>query len=103
MLSVIYYITQEGVIKEGSCPSQPGHSGGSNEIANNTPIQDVTKAQCNELPIFTGANNEAIRNVTDNRGGITRTYRIAKLADNNCWMLDNLRVGSESQAVELTS
>lgn len=71
-------------------------------IDNETPIQSFTSAQCSALPVYTGANEDAVRTVADARGGTTRYYRIAKLADNNCWMLDNLRLGSTASTTELT-
>ena len=72
------------------------------ELANNTPIQDVNRLQCNALPIYTGSNPAAIRTVTDNRDGTTRNYEIAKLADNKCWMLTNLKLGKTSGTTTLT-
>lgn len=72
------------------------------ELANNTPIQDVNRLQCNALPIYTGSNPAAIRTVTDNRDGTTRNYEIAKLADNNCWMLTNLKLGKTTGTTTLT-
>ncbi len=71
-------------------------------IRTNAPIQSVTAAQCAALPTYTGLNEDAIRTVTDNRGGTAQTYRIAKLADNNCWMLDNLKLGSTTAPITLT-
>ena len=92
--------------REGICPGHTGPSNGGSggsEIAANTPIQNITQAQCQALPVFTGTNDtEAVKTVTDNRGGTTRTYRIAKLADNNCWMLDNLKLGSTTATTTLT-
>jgi prepilin-type N-terminal cleavage/methylation domain-containing protein len=73
------------------------------DIANNTLIQDVTQTQCQALPTYTGTNEDAIRSVTDNRGGTERTYHIAKLADDKCWMLDNLKLGSTTGSITLTS
>ena len=72
------------------------------ELANNTPIQDVNRLQCNNLPVYDGTNDSALRTVTDNRDGTTRSYRIAKLADNKCWMLDNLKLGKTSGTTTLT-
>ena len=103
-----YYITsantapQEGECRTGS-GGDPG-GGGNNEdtLADNTPIQNVTSAQCAALPVYNGSNNSAVRTVTDSRG-TTRTYRIAKLADNKCWMLDNLKLGSTTSSTTLTS
>ena len=94
--------------REGVCPGHAGPvagggGGGGTTIANNSPIQDITSSQCAALPVYTGTNDDAIRSVTDNRGGTTRTYRIAKLADNKCWMLDNLKLGSTTGTTTLTS
>ena len=72
------------------------------ELANNTPIQDVNRLQCNNLPIYDGTNTSAIRTVTDNRDGTTRNYEIARLADNNCWMLTNLKLGKTTGTTTLT-
>ena len=72
------------------------------ELTNNTPIQDVNRLQCNNLPIYDGTNTSAIRTVTDNRDGTTRNYEIAKLADNKCWMLTNLKLGKTSGITTLT-
>ena len=89
--------------REGTCSGHTGPSGGGSEIAANTPIQNITQTQCQALPVFTGTNDtEAVKTVTDNRGGTTRTYRIAKLADNKCWMLDNLKLGSTTGTITLT-
>ena len=92
--------------REGTCSGHTGPSNGGSggsEIAANTPIQNITQTQCQALPVFTGTNDtEAVKTVTDNRGGTTRTYRIAKLADNKCWMLDNLKLGSTTTATTLT-
>ena len=100
-------MSNTGGVTEGVCPGHTAPSGGSGgggstEIVNNSPIQDVTSAQCQALPTFTGSNNEAVRTVTDNRGGTTRTYEIAKLADGKCWMLTNLKLGSTSGTITLT-
>jgi hypothetical protein len=46
-----------------------------------------------------------ILTLADNRGATPadyRTYRIAKLADNKCWMLDNLKLGSTTGTTTLT-
>lgn len=96
-----YYVTNTSGVREGACPGHT-NTGGGEDIATNAPIQSVTQAQCQALPVFTGSNEDAIRNVSDGRGGVTRVYRIAKLADNKCWMLDNLKLGSTSGAIVLT-
>ncbi len=108
--SLSYHInssTNSTTPREGVCPGHTGPvagggGGGGTTIANNTPIQDVTSSQCAALPVYTGTNNDAIRTVTDSRGGTAKTYRIAKLADNKCWMLDNLKLGSTTGATTLT-
>ena len=102
-----YYISSTNQAPtEGTCPGHTGltngGSGGSGTIAANTPIQNVTSSQCSALPIYTGTNEDAVFTTTDSRGGTTRTYRIAKLADNHCWMLDNLKLGSTSTSITLT-
>ena len=98
-----FHMTQNGVIQNGACSGHTvGGSGGGNEIAANAPIQSVTSAQCAALPTFDGSNSSAVRTVTDNRGGTTRTYEIAKLADGKCWMLTNLKLGSTSGSITLT-
>ena len=94
---------QEGVCSGHTGPVAGGGGGGGTTIVDNSPIQDVTSSQCAALPVYTGTNDDAIRTVTDNRGGTTRTYRIAKLADNKCWMLDNLKLGSTTGTTTLTS
>ena len=67
-----------------------------NTIVSGASIQSITTAQCQALPIYDSTNSEAIRTVVDTRGGQTQTYEIAKLADNNCWMLANLKLGGSS-------
>ena len=102
-----FHISNTTGITEGPCSGHSGPvtggGGGGGSIANNTPIQDITQSQCQALPTYIGTNEDAIRSVTDNRGGTTRTYRIAKLADNKCWMLDNLKLGSTTGTTTLTS
>lgn len=65
-------------------------------------MQTFTTAQCSALTTFTGANNEAVIGLTDSRGGVTRTYKVAKLVDNKCWMLTNLKLGSVTNTITLT-
>ena len=52
-------------------------------------MQDVTLATCPDEPTF----------VYDKRDG--KAYKIAKLSDGKCWMLDNLSLGARSE-IELT-
>lgn len=85
-----FYITEAGSIQSGSCPTA---------VAT---MQAFTSAQCAALPVYTGSNASAVISLTDNRGGTTRTYEVAKLADNKCWMLTNLKLGSTTGATTLT-
>lgn len=85
-----FYITEAGSIQEGSCPVAA------------TTMQAFTPAQCAALPVYDSSNPTAIRSLTDTRGGTTRTYEVAKLADNKCWMLTNLKLGSTTGTTTLT-
>ena len=78
--------------------STPCPEGSMNGMA----IQTITPTQCAALPTFTGSNDDAVRSVTDSRGGTTRTYQVAKLADGKCWMLNNLKLGSTTGTTTLT-
>ncbi len=90
-----FYITQDGSIQTGTCPGDVTTIAGS--------MQSFTLANCTALTTFTGANTTAIIGLTDSRGGTTRTYQVAKLADNKCWMLTNLKLGSTTATTTLTS
>lgn len=83
-----YYINEGGSIQEGACPPPL--------------MQAFTGAQCQALSTFTGSNNEAIANLVDTRGGVARSYQVAKLADGKCWMLNNLKLGSTTGSITLT-
>lgn len=65
-------------------------------------MQTFSSAHCSALATFTGSNSEAVIQLTDSRGGTPQTYEVAKLADDNCWMLNNLKLGSTSGAITLT-
>jgi|GEM_PF-538120 len=67
-----------------------------------TTMQTLTPSNCSSLATFTGSNTEAIVELTDSRGGTTRTYQVAKLADGKCWMLNNLKLGSTTGTTTLT-
>lgn len=83
-----FYITQDGGVKSGVCPD--------------TSMQAFNSVKCAALTTFTGANESAIVELTDNRGGTTKTYKVARLADGKCWMLDDLNLGSATSSIELT-
>ena len=79
-----YHITNEGTVRDGICPVPPFA----------TTMQELTSVQCQSLTTFTGSNASAVIDLTDSRDGTTRTYQVARLADGNCWMLNNLKLGS---------
>ena len=67
-----------------------------------TTMQELTSSYCQDnMTIYDGSNNEAILTLTDARGD-NQTYQVAKLADSNCWMLNNLKLGSNSGTTLLT-
>jgi uncharacterized protein (TIGR02145 family) len=55
-----------------------------------TTMQDMTKKYCKSMTVYDGTNPGAILTLKDTRGG--PQYQVAKLADGNCWMLDNLKL-----------
>lgn len=83
--------------QEGACA---GHNDPSSPFP--TTMLAFNAGHCAALDVYTGSNESAIITLTDNRGGSNRSYRVAKLADGNCWMLDNLRLGSTTGTTELT-
>ena len=70
--------------------------------ATSATMQSFTPQQCDALATYTGSNEEAVIELTDSRGGTTQTYQVAKLADGNCWMLQNLKLGSTTSTMTLT-
>ena len=64
-------------------------------------LQSFTTAQCTALPTYNGTNEDAVITLHDPRGA-GQDYQVAKLADGNCWMLDNLKLGSASGSTLLT-
>jgi uncharacterized protein (TIGR02145 family) len=66
-----------------------------------TTMQEMTQAFCANMTVYTGSNPAAILTLNDPRGA-GQQYQIAKLADNNCWMLNNLKLGSTSGTLALT-
>ena len=93
---------QEGICLGHTEPIAGGGNDGT-DIANGSSIQSVIQSQCQALPIFNGTNESAVRTVTDARGDTAQVYTIAKLVDNKCWMLDNLKLGSTTGLITLTS
>lgn len=81
--SVSYYITASYAVPlQGDCT-----------------MQTSLAANCTALTTYTGNNETAIQTLIDSRDN--KQYRIAKLADGKCWMLDNLKLGSTSGVTAL--
>lgn len=87
---VSYYTTQAGGIQSGVCPPNVP-----------TTMQAFTQTHCDSLTTYTGSNQSAIISLTDTRAG-SQDYEVAKFADNRCWMIENLRLGSTSGTTLLT-
>ncbi len=90
-------------------PEAPAPGDGTNPTNPTTPpepelatMQNFTAAQCDALDTYTGTNADAIISLADTRGPTTQYYEVAKLADGNCWMLTNLKLGSTSGSITLT-
>ncbi len=68
-------------------------------IANGMFMQDIDTKVCNDTPLYSESNT--IYTVKDIRD---RTeYTVAKLADGNCWMTQNLELGEYGKPITLTS
>jgi uncharacterized protein (TIGR02145 family) len=67
-------------------------------VANTPPatMQTMTKDYCAAMAVYNGTNPSAILTLNDPRNG--QSYQVAKLADNNCWMLNNLRITPQEVA-----
>jgi uncharacterized protein (TIGR02145 family) len=63
-------------------------------------MQQMTQAYCASMTVYNGINTTALLTLSDTRGG---SYTVGKLADGNCWMLDNLKLGSTTGTMALTS
>ena len=92
LAGTVFHVTQEGTITAGACPI----------VLPTGAIQNLTAAVCATMPVFNGTHPQAVATLTDSRGGITQSYEVAKLADNKCWMLTNLKLGSAASAITLT-
>lgn len=103
---VILDFTIDGTVTPGTKELKLNYSITDNEAVvppAPTTMQGMTTDYCqNHMTVYTGSNEEAVLELADNRGGIPRTYQVAKLADNNCWMLSNLKLGSTSGSTLLT-
>jgi len=86
-----HHVSTGTKIEDGDCPTAPLP----------TTMQAFSPANCQSLTTFTGSNASAVISLKDGRGGITRMYDVAKLADGNCWMLTNLKLGSATSSITL--
>lgn len=89
---LVFHTTNSSNPEEGECPPPP---------LPNT-MQAFNQSHCESLDTYTGSNDEAVITLMDSRGA-TRNYRVAKLEDGKCWMLDNLKLGSTTSTITLTS
>ena len=63
------------------------------DMSSATYMQDVTQAMCtNSTPYSTGSKQYTLKDKRDNN-----SYTIRKLADDNCWMVQNLKLGGTSK------
>jgi len=92
-------VTEAGSIVEGSCAGVEEPEDPTPPFA--TTMQAFTPAMCANLDTYNGTNEDAVITLTDTRAD-QQEYQIAKLADNNCWMLSNLRLGSTTGTTTLT-
>jgi hypothetical protein len=66
-----------------------------------TTMQEMTAEYCGKMTVYDGTNPATIKTLHDPRGP-GQNYLVAKLADGNCWMLNNLKLGSTSSELNLT-
>ena len=74
---------------------------GTEKVINHNEMQDMSPAACYNSR-YVSSSEYASATLTDDRDGTTRSYTIAKLPDNLCWMTTNLNLGSTS-TITLTS
>lgn len=98
--------TIDGTVTPGTKALKLVYTATDNEPASVTApnlMQAMTQDYCqNHMTIYDGTNEEAILTLNDPRGD-GQDYQVAKLADNKCWMLDNLKLGSTTGTLTLTS
>ncbi len=64
-------------------------------ISDITYMQEMNQQICSNTPTPNGSETLTVATLIDKRGGTgSDTYRVAKLGDGNCWMLENLRLPS---------
>lgn len=95
--------TIDGTVTPGTRQLSLTYQATDNTPAAPTTMQAMTKSYCTTtMTTYDGTNNGAVLTLADTRGGTTQHYHVAKLADGNCWMLDNLKLGSTTAATTLT-
>jgi hypothetical protein len=64
-------------------------------------MQDFTTTKCAAMEVYTNNNDDdKLLTLTDSRND--QDYLVGKLADGNCWMLNNLKLGSLTEDMSLT-
>jgi uncharacterized protein (TIGR02145 family) len=59
-------------------------------------MQQMTKDHCASMTVYDGTNPGVILTLNDPRNN--QSYQVAKLADDNCWMLNNLKITPQDVA-----
>ena len=96
------HFTIDSTVTSGTKQLKLAYKVADNAATDPVTMQDMTTAYCqNTMTTYDGTNEGAVVTLNDPRGD-GQTYRVAKLADGNCWMLDNLKLGSATGATALT-
>lgn len=94
--------TVDSSVKSGTKELKLAYKVADNATSAPVTMQDLTADYCqNSMVTYDGTNESAVVSLNDPRGD-GQTYRVAKLADGNCWMLDNLKLGSTTGTTALT-
>lgn len=105
-IPVTITVTADSTVTPGTKQATITYTATDNTIPVPTTMQSMTTSYCaNHMTIYDGTNPSAILNLQDTRGVTTadhKTYQVAKLADGNCWMLNNLKLGSTTAPLTLT-
>lgn len=92
----------DGTVTPGTKELKLAYKVADNATSAPVTMQDLTADYCqNSMVTYDGTNESAVVSLNDPRGD-GQTYRVAKLADGNCWMLDNLKLGSTTGTTALT-
>lgn len=99
--NVTLSFTIDSTVKSGTKELKLAYNVADNAASIPTTMQGMTSAYCSTMTAYDGTNESAVLTLNDPRGD-GQTYRVAKLADGKCWMLDNLKLGSTTGATALT-